>query len=119
MLTAESARLRYMAADSPTSTQWIDYFASFILSDVGWRGPLGVQCIIGSILALGSLFIPESPRWLLDMDMDEEGMRVLADLHGNGDAENEVAREEFREIKENVLAEVSASWRSGAGALEG
>lgn len=40
------------------------------------------------------------------MDMDEEGMRVLADLHGEGNPENEVARNEFREIKENVLAEV-------------
>ncbi|ORY82964.1 and other transporter-domain-containing protein [Leucosporidium creatinivorum] len=87
------------------SSVWIDYFASFLLSDLSWRGPLFVQCIIGSILAIGSLVIPESPRWLLDMDMDEEGMRVLADLHGEGDPENEVAREEFREIKENVLAE--------------
>lgn len=39
------------------------------------------------------------------MDMDEEGMRVLADLHGEGDPANETARDEFREIKENVLAE--------------
>ena len=32
-------------------------------------------------------------------------MRVLADLH-DGDIENEKAREEFREIKEKVQAEV-------------
>lgn len=73
---------------------------------MSWRGPLFFQCIIGGILAIGSFFIPESPRWLLDNDMDEEGMRVLADLHGAGDPDNETAKGEFREIKENVLAEV-------------
>ncbi|KAM0751863.1 general substrate transporter [Meredithblackwellia eburnea MCA 4105] len=84
---------------------WIGYFCSFLISDYSWRLPLGVQCIIGSILAIGSLFIPESPRWLLDQDMDEEGMQVLADLHGDGDLESPKAREEFREIKEGVLAD--------------
>jgi hypothetical protein len=44
-------------------------------------------------------------RWLIDNDKDEKGMRVLADLH-DGDIENEKAREEFREIKEKVQAEV-------------
>ncbi|KAK4054047.1 hypothetical protein OIO90_003692 [Microbotryomycetes sp. JL221] len=87
------------------SSVWIDYFASFLLSDLSWRGPLFFQVIIGSILAIGSFFIPESPRWLLDTDQDEEGMRVLADLHGEGDPDNEVAKDEFREIKEAVLAE--------------
>lgn len=91
------------------SSVWIDYFASFIPSDLSWRIPLSVQCIIGLILAGGTLFIPESPRWLLDNDMDEEGMRILADLHGEGNPEDPKARDEFREIKETVLADVSRS----------
>lgn len=69
-----------------------------------------MQCVIGLILAAGTLLIPESPRWLLDMDMDEEGMKVLADLHGDGDPDDPKAREEFREIKEGVLADVGTSW---------
>lgn len=44
-------------------------------------------------------------RWLIDTDKDEEGMRVLADLHG-GDPKNAVALAEFKEIKERVEAEV-------------
>lgn len=87
--------------------KWIAYFTSFLTSDLSWRIPLGVQIIIGALLALGTLFIPESPRWLLDMDLDEEGMKVLADLHGDGDAESPKARDEFREIKEGVIADVS------------
>lgn len=44
------------------SLQWIDYFCSFIDSDLSWRIPLFIQCIIGAILAVGSVFMPESPR---------------------------------------------------------
>lgn len=43
----------------------------------------------------------------MDQDRDEEGMRVLADLHGDGDWEDARARNEFREIKEGVLKDVS------------
>ncbi|KAG6917295.1 hypothetical protein DXG01_003136 [Tephrocybe rancida] len=42
--------------------------------------------------------------WLIDTDKDEEGMRVLADLHG-GDIDDPVAKAEFREIKEKVIFE--------------
>jgi hypothetical protein len=48
----------------------------------------------------------DSYRWLLDTDQDKEGMRVIADLYGGGDANNKHARREFREIKEAVLADV-------------
>lgn len=90
----------------PLRAQWLDYGCSYIESDLSWRFPLLMQSVIGVVLAIGTLFLPESPRWLLDTDQDEEGMGVLADLHGDGDPEDERAQEEYREIKEGVLAEV-------------
>jgi Sugar (and other) transporter len=39
----------------------------------------------------------------LDNDHDEEGIVVIANLYGGGDIHNETAREEFREIKADVL----------------
>ena len=83
------------------------------------------QCVIGAILAGGSFFLPESPRymkrlfpiislsltvfsmqrWLVDTDRDSEGMRVIADLHG-GDLDDPIAKAEFREIKDKVVADV-------------
>ncbi|KAI0756710.1 general substrate transporter [Daedaleopsis nitida] len=86
------------------SSVWIDYFCSYIDSDLSWRVPLFIQCVIGAILAAGSLVMPESPRWLIDVDRDEEGMRVIADLHG-GDPEDIVAKAEFQEIKDRVIFE--------------
>ena len=44
--------------------QWTGYFCSFIESDYSWRVPLFIQCIIGAILAAGSLLMPESPRFV-------------------------------------------------------
>ncbi|KAG6841922.1 hypothetical protein C0991_005102 [Blastosporella zonata] len=87
-----------------SSSVWTDYFCSFIESDLSWRIPLFIQCVIGFILAAGSLVMPESPRWLIDTDKDTDGMRVLADLHG-GDLDNPTAVAEFKEIKEKVHEE--------------
>ncbi|KAF8881183.1 general substrate transporter [Mucidula mucida] len=81
---------------------WTDYFCSFIDSNYAWRIPLFIQCVIGAILAAGSLVMPESPRWLIDTDKDDEGLRILADLHG-GDLDDPIARAEYREIKDRVM----------------
>jgi hypothetical protein len=49
--------------------------------------------------------------WLIDVDRDDEGMRVIADLHG-GDPEDLAAKTEYSEIKERVIAEVLFIGRS-------
>jgi hypothetical protein len=54
------------------------------------------------ILAIGALALPESPRYAIDKDMDEEGLKILADFH-NGDLDDPVTKEEFRIIKEAVI----------------
>ncbi|KAK4667392.1 Ribulose bisphosphate carboxylase large chain [Podospora pseudopauciseta] len=86
-----------------TTSVWVDYFCGFIESNTSWRLPLMMQCIMGGLLGLGSLIIVESPRWLLDHDHDEEGIVVIANLYGGGDIHDPRAREEFRDIKMDVL----------------
>ncbi|KAH8820468.1 MFS sugar transporter-like protein [Xylogone sp. PMI_703] len=91
---------------------WVDYFCSYIPSDYSWRVPLLMQCIMGALLGIGSLIIVESPRWLLDNDHDEEGIVVIANLYGGGDIHNPKARDEYREIKMNVLLQRQEGERS-------
>ncbi|OOF96215.1 hypothetical protein ASPCADRAFT_47986 [Aspergillus carbonarius ITEM 5010] len=91
---------------------WVDYLCSFIDSNYSWRIPLLCQCIMGALLGVGSLIICESPRWLLDNDYDEEGMVVIANLYGSGDLHNDKARQEYREIKMNVLLQRQEGERS-------
>lgn len=91
---------------------WVDYFCSFIPTNWSWRLPLLMQCVMGALLATGSLLICESPRWLLDNDYDEEGIVVIANLYGKGDIHNTKARDEYREIKMNVLLQRQEGERS-------
>lgn len=41
---------------------WVDYFCGYIDSNLSWRIPLILQCVMGALLGLGSLVIVESPR---------------------------------------------------------
>lgn len=60
---------------------WVDYFCSYIRSDWAWRIPLLMQCVMGALLAVGSLVICESPRfvsscapvWFISSDMALDG----------------------------------------------
>lgn len=45
-----------------TTSVWVDYGCGFIQSNLSWRIPLGLQCVMGGLLGLGSLIIVESPR---------------------------------------------------------
>ncbi|KAI0194670.1 hypothetical protein EV127DRAFT_451388 [Xylaria flabelliformis] len=95
-----------------TTSIWVDYFCGYIDSNLSWRIPLLMQCVMGALLGLGSLIIVESPRWLLDNDHDEEGIVVIANLYGGGDIHNAKARDEYREIKMNVLLQRMEGERS-------
>lgn len=95
---------------------WIDY-ACYFLQDVGsartephlamanlsWRLPLFVQVVLGGVLFVGGFFVVESPRWLLDVDQDQQGLRVLWLLYA--DEAPERAETEFFLIKNSILEE--------------
>lgn len=85
------------------SSVWVDYACSFLENNSSWRLPLAIQCIMGMLLIIGTFVIVETPRWLLNHDMDSEGMEVLGRLHANGDIAAPEVRMEFDEIKEMVL----------------
>ncbi|TFK77206.1 MFS general substrate transporter [Pluteus cervinus] len=87
-----------------SSSVWTDYFCSFLEFNLAWRIPLFVQCVTGAILAVGSFFVPESPRWLIDTRQEATGMRIIADLHG-GDIHDPRAVAEFEEIRSKVCEE--------------
>lgn len=44
------------------SSVWVDYGCTYIEGNMSWRLPLSMQCIMGALLAIGSLIICESPR---------------------------------------------------------
>jgi sugar porter (SP) family MFS transporter len=86
---------------------WIDYGASYApahIDQLTWRFPIAFQIVFGLILIIGTLYLPESPRWLLSKERYEEGAAVLAALHGC-----EPANEEVQFQKAVILDSIAAS----------
>jgi hypothetical protein len=50
-------------------------------------------------------FLPESPRFLISKDRQDEAMEVMAKYHANGNIHDEVIMFEFAEIKEALKEE--------------
>ncbi|KAL2858964.1 general substrate transporter [Aspergillus pseudodeflectus] len=91
------------------SASWIGYGCEHRWSDTGnsvqWRLPLGLQIVPAIGLASCIFFFPESPRWLIDHDRHEEGLKNLATLHANGNVADPYVLAEFELIKQQVEEE--------------
>ena len=57
----------------------LSYGINYLLADAeAWRWMLGLGVVPALALLVGMFFLPESPRWLVGMDRDEEARAVLA-----------------------------------------
>ncbi|EJD07765.1 general substrate transporter [Fomitiporia mediterranea MF3/22] len=84
---------------------FIQFGCSYIDGVASFRIPWGLQMIPAIVLAIGMLWFPESPRWLIDHDREDEALQILADLHGNGDKDHPLVQLEYEEIRQQVYFE--------------
>ncbi|KAJ3861764.1 general substrate transporter [Lentinula novae-zelandiae] len=98
---------------------FIQFGSSYIDGVASFRLPWGLQMIPAIVLFIGMLFFPESPRWLMDRERDEEALEILADVHGHGDKNHELVQLEFEEIKQQVIFEKSEGAKSYFDLLKG
>ncbi|KAI1646896.1 general substrate transporter [Daldinia loculata] len=61
---------------------WIDYGCTYGPHAFVWRFPIAFQCVFALVVIVLMTQLPESPRWLLTKDRNEEATTVLAALHG-------------------------------------
>jgi MFS transporter, SP family, galactose:H+ symporter len=54
-----------------------------------WRWMLGLAVIPGAILGLGTLYLPETPRWLVKNGQGEKALGVLKKIRGTQSVEQE------------------------------
>lgn len=71
-------------ADLPITSQYLNIllfsFSLLVPGSISWRSPLGIQLIPGVLLALGSFFLPASPRLLVSHGRHHEALLSLARL---------------------------------------
>lgn len=93
---------------------WITYGTNYIggtgegQSKAAWLVPITIQLVPAIILAIGIMFLPQSPRWLMDQGRDEECLHVLAKLRRQP-AESPLVQLEYLEIKAQKIFEKRVS----------
>ncbi|OQV01267.1 hypothetical protein CLAIMM_06652 isoform 3 [Cladophialophora immunda] len=79
------------------------YFATDKNPSFAWRFPLCVQTLPPLVLAITSIWIPKSPRWLLQKGRTEEAWTVIRALRRSPeDPDDLVAKEELYQTKEQI-----------------
>ncbi|PGH15893.1 hypothetical protein AJ79_02060 [Helicocarpus griseus UAMH5409] len=94
---------------------WIGYGSHQVpdTSSFSWRFPLAFQAAPCVVLLIGFIWLPESPRHLIETDRSDEALKVLQKLHHNGSNMESVERE-YREMKMTIDAEKAITvpgWR--------
>jgi len=85
---------------------WIGFGCHHASGSFQWRFPLAFQALPAVLLVIGLIWLPESPRWLLEVDRDDEGLKILRKLHGTADNDDYI-HQEYNEIRATIAAEKS------------
>jgi sugar porter (SP) family MFS transporter len=89
---------------------WITYGTNYIggtgvtQTEAAWRLPIALQLAPALILGIGVLFMPFSPRWLVNQGRDEEALQVLSSTR-NLPPDSDLIQIELLEIKAEHLFE--------------
>ncbi|KAI6082791.1 general substrate transporter [Hypoxylon rubiginosum] len=84
---------------------WIDYGCTYGPHAFVWRFPIAFQCFFALVVIILMTQLPESPRWLLTKDRNEEATTVIAALNNE--------RRDDPAIKTQVAVIVDAIRASG------
>ena len=61
-------------------SNWMTFAFSYVNGPVSWRFPLAFQLVFMIILFFTVPWLPESPRWLIAHEYEDEAFQIIADL---------------------------------------
>lgn len=80
----------------------------FVPGENQWRGIVGIQMVLPTIILCGIYWMPESPRYLLSRDRTEEAWEVVKRLHAdkNDLGTPEFATREFYQMRKQIELDI-------------
>jgi SP family arabinose:H+ symporter-like MFS transporter len=87
----------------------VAYFSNYLLSGTGeqnWRWMLAVMAMPAFIFFVSLIFVPESPRWLMQRNRRDESFKILKRINGAGSAATELEA-----IEVSIASEEPTSYR--------
>ena len=82
---------------------WVDFGMYFIQDQsVSWRFPLALQILFAAIILVFIMGLPESPRWLILKNRDDEAIEILSSLL-ELETNDKFLQNEFAAIKDTVI----------------
>lgn len=84
---------------------YIGYGCQFIDGPASFRTAWGIMMVPGLLLLLGTLVLPESPRWLAGKGRWEEAVDIIANVQAGGDVNDANVVLELEEIREALEIE--------------
>jgi MFS transporter, SP family, arabinose:H+ symporter len=85
----------------------VAFFSNYLLADIGennWRWMLAVMGLPSLLFLFALVFVPESPRWLVQKGKNDEALDVLQKINGK-----EIAIVELASIRETIATETKAT----------
>ena len=56
---------------------WVSYGTARLATNLSWRIPLYLQMVFAGLATIGSVFLPESPRWLIANGRHEQAIDIM------------------------------------------
>ena len=86
---------------------WVTYGTAYMAGNVSFRLPVWLQMVSSGYIVIGVWFCPESARWLMAQDRQEQAEAVLATYHGDGSTSSPFVRLQLAEMRAQISSDGS------------